>query len=161
MRQDNQNAVIMDDRIVSHSYIHAIFSTKNQQPVLLDDVREELCHFIGGALQDIRCPAVELYVGVDHVHLLYRQSDQISVDACVNAVKKVSVEWLQTRGKDLRCFEWQESYGAFSVGGPDVGELSQHLRDQHEYHLIRSFEDEYRELLRENGIEFDEKDIWD
>ncbi len=151
----------MDDRIVHHLYLHAIFSTKGQEPVLEDGVREDLGHVVGGALQDLKCTAVQLYIGADHIHILYKQSDDVSVDAGINAVKRESEAWLRGNHEAFRDFKWQESYAAFSVGGMDVGDVAQQLRDQGEYHLIHSFEDEFIRILTEGEIEFDENEIWD
>jgi REP element-mobilizing transposase RayT len=151
----------MDDQVVHHLYLHAVFSTKNQEPVLDDEVREELAHVIGGALQDMKCAAVQLYIGADHIHLLYRHSDEVSLDAGIKAVKRDSSAWLRKRNGALKNFEWQESYAAFSVGGMDVGEVAEYLRDQAEYHLIHSFEEEFIKILTEAEVEFDENEIWD
>jgi putative transposase len=150
----------MDDRVVLHLYIHVIFSTRGQEPILSEEVREDLEHFLGGALQDMKCRLLQTYIGAEHVHLLYGQSDHISVDACIRALKDESATWLRGRDSEMGAFAWQESYGAFSVGGTDVGEITQYLRDQPSYHLIHSFEEEFVGILREAEIEFDEDEIW-
>jgi putative transposase len=151
----------MDDRIILHLYIHAIFSTKGQETVLSEELREDLAHCFGGALQDMKCAAVQTYIGAEHVHLFYRQSDQISLDACICALKGESAAWLRKRDPELAGFAWQESYGAFSVGGMDVGEVAEFLREQPDYHRIHSFEEEFVGILREAEVEFDEDEIWE
>ena len=37
----------------------------------------------------------------------------------------------------------------------------QYVEAQQEHHRTRTFQEEYRELLRKHGIDFDERYIWD
>ncbi len=39
-------------------YIHAIFSTKNREPVLADAGRDELFHVLGGAANNLGCQSL-------------------------------------------------------------------------------------------------------
>ena len=66
--------------------------------------------------------------------------------------------WAKERGKPLA---WQAGYGAFSVGVRDVEKVKAYIRDQESHHLRVTFQEEYLALLREFGIPFDEKYLWD
>ena len=37
----------------------------------------------------------------------------------------------------------------------------EYVQAQREHHRTRSFQEEYRELLRQHGIHFDERYVWD
>jgi hypothetical protein len=52
---------------------------------------------------------------------------------------------------------WAEGYGAFTVSYIDMGRASDYVKNQKEHHNKRSFEEEYKNLLRESGIEPDER----
>ena len=58
-------------------------------------------------------------------------------------------------------FGWQHGYGAFSVGISELEGLKQYIRDQRNHHRKRAFKEEYLDLLRRNGVDFDEKFIWE
>jgi putative transposase len=58
-------------------------------------------------------------------------------------------------------FARQSGYGAFSVGTEGIDAAAAYVRKQAEHHAKVSFQDEYRALLREAGIEFDERYVWD
>ena len=58
-------------------------------------------------------------------------------------------------------FFWQRGYGAFSVSPSQLDAVLQYLQTQEEHHRTRTFQEEYRELLRRHGIEFDEQFVWD
>ena len=52
---------------------------------------------------------------------------------------------------------WQDGYGAFTCSYSNKDNLIEYIKNQEEHHKSLSFEDEYRALLAENGIEFEEK----
>jgi len=52
-------------------------------------------------------------------------------------------------------------YGAFSVGFSQLDSLLHYIDTQEEHHMTKTFQEEYRELLRKYHIEFDERYVWD
>lgn len=54
-------------------------------------------------------------------------------------------------------FAWQNGYGAFTVSESQVAKVRDYIARQAEHHQRRSFRDEFIELLRVNGVEFDER----
>ena len=52
-------------------------------------------------------------------------------------------------------------YGAFSVSPSDEAQVTAYIARQEEHHQTATFQDEYRELLKRHGIEFDERYVWD
>ena len=39
--------------------------------------------------------------------------------------------------------------------------LDEYIRKQEEHHSSRTFQEEYRDLLKKTGVDFDEKYVWD
>lgn len=56
-----------------------------------------------------------------------------------------------------RRFGWQAGYGIFTVSQSQVEKVRRYIRNQEEHHRRVSFKEELIELLRRNGIPFDEK----
>jgi len=56
---------------------------------------------------------------------------------------------------------WQRGYGAFSVSASQFEPVLQYIETQPEHHHTRTFQEEYRELLRRHGVDFDERYVWD
>lgn len=52
---------------------------------------------------------------------------------------------------------WQDGYGAFTYAFSAKDNLIEYVKNQKEHHQKISFRDEYISLLKEHGIEFDEK----
>jgi hypothetical protein len=53
---------------------------------------------------------------------------------------------------------WQDRLAQY-IGGivRDIEGIRKYIRNQREHHRKKTFQEEYIELLNENGIEFDEK----
>ena len=57
----------------------------------------------------------------------------------------------------MRDFAWQEGYGAFTVSPSQRETVRHYIEQQAEHHRTRIFREEYLELLRRSGVEFDER----
>ena len=60
----------------------------------------------------------------------------------------------------MKGFGWQDGYGGFSVSKSDVPDVISYIRNQREHHRRKTFREEYLELLREHGIQYDERYVW-
>ena len=96
----------------------------------------------------------------NHVQLLAKLSPTIAVSDMLRLIKTNSSKWLRDRG-DVRYFEWQEGYAAFSVSESRVDSVRNYIQHQMEHHRRRPFKEEYLQLFRKHKIEFDERYIFD
>jgi hypothetical protein len=76
-------------------------------------------------------------------------------------VKGHSSKWVKSKGKEYTDFYWQNGYGAFSVNSRDIDLVISYIKTQREHHSKNTFQDEFRSLMLEHGIEFDERYVWD
>ena len=79
----------------------------------------------------------------------------------VEQIKKASSKWIKALDARYRGFFWQRGYGAFSVSLSQLDAVLQYVEAQQEHHRTRTFQEEYRELLRRHGVDFDERYVWD
>ncbi len=79
----------------------------------------------------------------------------------VQEVKQGSSKWIKTMGEQYSDFYWQDGYGAFSVSPKNVDSVIEYIKNQHIHHQKMSFEQEFRKFLRNYGIDFDERYVWD
>ncbi len=142
-------------------YIHLVFSTKNREPFLTDDVRDDLHAYMAATLNNVQCPVVLMNSIEDHIHILFRLSRTITISLAVEEVKKLSSKWLKTQSAALQSFAWQNGYGAFSVSESNVLAVCEYLANQREHHRTNTFQDEYRAMLKRHGIQYDERYVWD
>jgi len=140
--------------------IHAVFSTSGRSPLPGGDLRPEMHAYLGGILR--RLEAVPIVVGgtADHVHLLARLPADLAVVDCLRVVKTNSSRWAKERWPERRAFAWQGGYGAFSVSESRRAAVIRYIQDQEQHHRRISFQEEFLKLLRNHGVEFDERYIW-
>lgn len=139
--------------------IHVVFSTKHRAPVLTPELREHLHAYMAGTLRGLGCPSIRIGGVEDHVHAFFALSRTTALATVVSELKTSSTHWL--KGHGLRDFAWQAGYGAFAVGPSERDRIVAYIQRQVEHHAKISFEDEYRALLTEVGVEFDERYLWD
>jgi putative transposase len=58
-------------------------------------------------------------------------------------------------------FQWQNGYGAFSIGGSHVPDVVRCIDGQKAHHQKMNYQDEFRALCRKYGVEWDEQYVWD
>lgn len=97
----------------------------------------------------------------DHVHLLIRESKSISDQDFMGKLKGNSSRWMNETFSEGPKFGWQAGYGWFSVSSKDVPVAAGYVRKQKAHHAKVTFQDEYRKLLRQYGVEFDERYVWE
>lgn len=146
---------------LANLYIHLIFSTKDRRPLLSEKVRPDLHAYMATVLAKLDSPVIIINSVADHVHLLFKMSRTITLAKIVQDVKKSSSKWLKTQDPEFAQFAWQAGYGGFSVSESNAGQVANYIRKQEEHHRVKTFQEEYREFLEKNGIQYDEKYVWD
>ena len=142
-------------------YLHIVFSTKNRDPYLYNpELRSRIHNYIGGTINSLGCQSLIVGGVEDHVHILLRHSRTEAIAKVVGTVKSRSSAWAKDVGR-VSGFEWQAGYGAFSVGWREIEIERRYIENQEEHHRKVSFREEYLRMLSENGIEYDEKFLWE
>lgn len=146
---------------LSSLLVHLVFSTKDREPLLSDEIRVDLHSYIGGIVAD--CGGTLLAAGsvADHIHLFVSHPRTISPADLVKEIKIGSSKWLKTRDPRFVNFHWQAGYGIFSISPGHRPDLERYIASQAEHHRVTSFQEEYRRLLTRNGVEWDERYVWD
>lgn len=63
-------------------------------------------------------------------------------------------------GDRVAQFAWQKGYGGFTVCLSQIEQVRGYVLNQEKHHAKKSFKDEYLEILKLAGIEYDEKFMW-
>lgn len=91
----------------------------------------------------------------DHVHMLISLPTTLFVSKALQLLKGNSSKWIHETFPEMRSFEWQEGYGAFSIGISAVDATVRYIRNQAEHHRMRSFREEFVAMLRRHGLDYD------
>jgi putative transposase len=146
---------------LSKVILHIIFSTKNREPWIDSALRPRLHAYLATICRDLGGQTFRVDGVADHVHIVTTLPRTLSQAEMIEQVKKTSSKWIKILEPRYRGFFWQRGYGAFSVSLSQLDAVLQYLQTQEEHHRTRTFQEEYRELLRRHGIEFDERHVWD
>jgi putative transposase len=141
--------------------VHLVYSTKNRERVLTEQIRDELHRYTGGILRELGSPALLINSVEDHVHIVFSLTRTRTISEIVEAVKIGTSKWLKTKGSEFSQFHWQSGYGVFSVSQSNLDDVLKYVANQPEHHRRKTFQEEYRELLKRYQIEYDEKYVWD
>jgi len=151
-----QNGIIISQSFVK-LYAHIVFHTKNNVKYIREEIEDELYSYLGGILRNYKSIPFQIGGTSDHIHILCTLPKTMTLAEIAEEVKKSSSKWIKTKGVHYRNFYWQDGYGGFSVGWSQVETVKIYIRNQKQHHSKIDFIDEYKNLLEENGIEYDER----
>jgi len=146
---------------LSKVILHVIFSTKNREPWLDSEVRPRMHAYLATVCRDLAAEFVHVGGVADHVHIVTTLPRTLSQAELIEQIKKTSSKWIKALDAQYRGFFWQRGYSAFSVSPSQLKAVMKYVETQQEHHRTRTFREEYRELLRRHGVDFDERYVWD
>jgi REP element-mobilizing transposase RayT len=146
---------------LSKVILYIVFSTKNREPWVESDVRPRMHAYLATICRDLGVELVRVGGVADHVHIVTTLPRTLSQAQLIEQIKKASSKWIKALDARYRGFFWQLGYGAFSVSPSQLEAVAQYVEAQQEHHRTRTFQEEYRELLHKDGINFDERYVWD
>jgi len=136
---------------------HIVFSTKQRQPTLKVERRPDLFRYIWGILKNRNCYLYRINGADDHVHILSSLHPAVSLADLVKDIKTGSSLWIKNEGVFGMFSNWQDGYAAFTYSIEQIDPLVEYIKGQEEHHRRTTFAEEYRKLLEDHGIEFDER----
>ena len=120
----------------------------------------QLFGVIGNLISETSCKTIIVNGVADHVHCLVGLRPVISVSELMKIVKAKSSRYINDNSLTPERFEWQEGYGVFSYSQSHIDKVYKYILNQEEHHKNQSFKDEYRGLLRNFKIDYDEQYIF-
>ena len=136
---------------------HIVFATKYRKPTIEKCQKKRLFAYIFQLLTNKKCHLYRINGVEDHIHILTHIHPTISISALVKDIK-VSTSIFLKKELIFKNFDgWQEGYGAFSEAIKSKDRLINYIKNQEKHHEKKSFFDEYKALLEEHEIVFDEK----
>lgn len=136
---------------------HIVFSTKDRTLVLAERERIELYKYIWGFIRKRNCVLYRINGMEDHLHLLVSLRPDISLSDFVRDLKSSSSLWINSERLFPLFSGWQSGYGAFTYAMRDKEVVINYIINQQEHHRKFSYAEELRSLLKEVGVEVDER----
>ena len=145
----------------SNLFYHIVFSTKGRADFIHRDIERRVWAYIGGIARKHGMTALQVGGIENHIHALMMAKPITSPSNIAKYLKGESSKWIKTEFPNLKGFGWQDGYGIFSVSKSNAPDVIEYIKSQREHHAKQSFEEEYVSLLKLNGIEYDERYIFD
>ena len=140
-------------------YYQIVFGTKYRKPTIVEEHCEELYKYIWGVVKNNKCKLYRINGVEDHIHIFSDLHPTVALADYVKKIKIASSIWMKESGKFPDFEGWQVGYGAFTYSEREKDKIINYVKKQKEHHKKETFYDEYKRLLIENGIEFDEKHL--
>jgi REP element-mobilizing transposase RayT len=140
-------------------HFHLVFSTKNREAWLSAEASDRLHHYLGGVIRGLDAHPHAVGGVADHVHLAVGLKPTHRLSDVMRELKSESSRWLHEEMK-LAGFAWQEGYGAFSFGAQDLEKVRSYVLNQPQHHRVKTFQEEYVEMLKRGLVEYDDKYLW-
>ncbi len=141
-------------------YIHIVFAVQGRQSLISPEHRETLCKYITGIVRERGQKLIAVNVPGDHAHVFIGMTPTICLSDLVRDVKAGSSGFINDQKWIRGHFNWQGGFGAFSHCRSELSTVARYVQNQEEHHRKKRFRQEYRKLLKEFDVEFDERYIF-
>lgn len=134
-------------------WIHFVWSTKNREPYLTDEIRQKVFrHIRENALKkDIHLDFINGYT--NHVHCLISLGTAQTIEKIVQLIKGESSFWINKNNLCKTKFEWQDEYFAVSVSESNLESVRKYIANQEEHHKAKSFDEEFQGFMKRAGFQ--------
>ena len=118
--------------------------------------KERLHQYITAIVQNHKHKMIAINTMPDHLHMFFGMRPHQSLSDLMRIVKGDSSEWINQQHLTQKSFRWQEGYGAFSYEKKMIDVVAAYIGNQELHHAKKLFREEYKELLNDFEIEYDE-----
>ncbi|WP_373496134.1 IS200/IS605 family transposase [Aquiflexum sp.] len=136
---------------------HIIWTPYKRKPIMLKEPRRELFNYMMGILKNKNCHVYRIDGVEDHLHIATSLHPSQSLAGLIKDMKLACTSMIKSTNL-FKGFEgWQDGYAAFTHNYSSLDNLVNYIKNQEEHHKKVSFIDEYIQLLKDHGIDFDPK----
>lgn len=138
-------------------FYHIVFRTKYGKNTIPKQHEKELYAYIMAIINNKKSKLYRIGGIENHLHLLVDIHPSFALSDFMRDLKVHSSKWLD-KNPNFPDFEgWAVSFAGFTYNLSDKQTITDYIKNQRKHHEFVSFEEEYRQFLKENNIEIDEK----
>lgn len=126
----------------TYVYVHAVWCTLEERPVLTGIIRKVLFVSVHKMLLEKGIQALAINGGADHIHCLVKLMPTQSLSVVIAACKQESENWLNDNKFFSGPFEWDPGYSAWSVSPSTIDKTIEYLNKQEIYHREKTLKEE-------------------
>lgn len=141
-------------------HIHSVFSVQNRMSLIQNLWKDRLYQYIITIIQNHGHKVLVIGGMPDHIHILFGFRPTQALSELMQMIKRDSSEWINDEKFVMGKFSWQEGYGAFSYSKSHIDQVARYIANQEIHHKKKTFLEEYKEILTDFGLEYDERYIF-
>ncbi|MCM1092431.1 MAG: IS200/IS605 family transposase [Lachnospiraceae bacterium] len=135
---------------------HIVFATKRREPTIDIDSERRVYLLLFSIMKKYGATVHRIDGMPDHIHICTAIPSTIAVSDFIKYVKRESSLAIKQHSILTNWRGWQEGSGCFSYSKNEVENIINYIKRQKEHHRKRTFIEEYRAWLIENGVSPDE-----
>ncbi len=136
---------------------HIVIGTHRRQRTVPAEASKALYNYIWEIMKKRLCHLYRINGVEDHIHIVCEIHPSIAVADLVRDVKMLSSRWMKNCGLFPDFEGWTAGYGVFSYAKSDRNRIINYVRNQQVHHQRIDYRAEFRKLLEEFGIDYDER----
>jgi REP element-mobilizing transposase RayT len=145
----------------SQVFIQFVFVVKGRENLIHEPLKDELYKYICGIVTGNKQKVYAIGGMPDHIHLLVSLKPDAVMSDLMRDIKSCSSKWINENKKVRGRFQWQVGFGAFSYSRWDLDRVIAYINNQEAHHAKKTFKEEYRKLLSEFEIEYDDRYLFE
>lgn len=115
-------------------YIHLIWSTKNREPLISENIEPNIYEIIGMKAKKYNSDLLMIGSTLDHIHVLVKISTRTMISEMVREFKGATSYFINQRGGTLY---WQDGYGAISISMSAIDKVKKYILNQKIHHAAK------------------------
>jgi len=104
-----------------------------------------------------KCKVIEINGVEDHLHIGFSLHPDVALSRLIKDVKLATSAWIKDEELFPGFTNWQRGCSAITYSSAAVPNLKKYIENQEEHHKKEESLSELKRLLRDHGINFDEK----
>ncbi len=141
--------------------IHSVFAVKGRENLISRDWRNDLHRYISGIITAKGAKSLAVGGWKDHVHIFFGMPVTTCISDFMSIIKANSSKWINEQLFVKGKFQWQAGYGAFSYSKSQRDKVIKYIMTQEEHHRIKTFREEYLQMLTDFEVEYEEKYLFE
>lgn len=137
---------------------HIVFRPKDSQPVINETYERDLFAYLVATCRNMNCHVHRINAMPDHIHLLVSLHPMVPLADFVRTIKIASGRFMKSQAHHFPLFtEWARGYCAITHSIKQRDVVIEYIKNQKEHHRKISFAEEFKKLLEEYHIDYEEK----
>jgi putative transposase len=145
----------------SQIYMHIIFAVKGRQNLISEANRDELQKYMSGIIENRKFKLFAIYCMPDHTHIFISMKPDLSISDLVRDIKTGTSQLINEKKWLKGRFNWARGFGAFSYSHSQIDSVVKYILNQKEHHRVKTFKEEYIDLLQKFNIEYKEEYLFE